>query len=516
MHAAMAYDPGTKSIVVFGGDHGDYLLSDTWVYDCPKGQWRRVFPPVSPPPRRASGRMLYLPGAKKLALVGGATYVPRFIYFRRTARPLADVWTFDVKAGEWSLVFDGKFKEGAARPALTCRLATGDGDVILGLSSAGRYATQWDGTTWLMRVGGSRDAAAAGKLGVEPGKRTYFTVVPQYDPCWYDAAPPPDPKAAETWLAKLKPNTWTAVPRAPRPAPKRSWGTAVFDPGRDQFYHWTGGHQADPSSIVSTYHPGVHRWSIPYVAEYAGKGFGFNGRPDCMNHTYLNYAYDSVSKKLICTASGGTGVYDPDRREFVRRVEQPFFQHPYYTKLVGTPRGVICWTRGWLGILDVRRWKWTKLAVKGKFPRSVHGDENAITYDSKRDCLWLMAADGYQKMNGQVWRYDLKNAEVRKMDPAGAEAVGKKVRPREAVYLPALDLVVYNGFADNRQAAYDPARNRWVTLGIRKNHKTLGGVEIGLMHDPKRDLVWAMDGGQRMFVLKIEPKALDVAGPEQK
>jgi len=301
------------------------------------------------------------------------------------------------------------------------------------------------------------------------------------------------------------------VPHAPRPAPQRDWGTAVFDPDRDQFYHWTGGHMADPASIVSTYHPGVHRWSIPYVAEYFGKGFGFNGRPDCMNHTYLNYAYDRVTKKLICTASGGTGVYDPDRREFVRRVPQPFFQHPYYTKLVGTPDGVICWTRGWLGRLDTTEWKWKPIKAKGKFPRSVHGDENAITYDAKRHCLWLMAATGYSKMNGQIWRYDLKTTEVKAMDPSGMKSIGMKVRPRESIYLPKFDLVMYNGFADNRQAAYDPSKNAWVTLGIAKTHKGLGGVGIGLMYDPKRELVWAMDNGRRMYVLKIDPKTVGIA-----
>jgi hypothetical protein len=514
MNAAVGYDPKTRSVVVFGGDHGDYLLSDTWVLDCATEQWRRVFPEISPPPRRAGGRMVYLPGRKGLALVGGATYESRFIYFRRTARPLSDVWTFDVTAGKWSLVFDGKFPRGAPKPALTCQLSVGAGDVILGLSSTGQYPTQWDGSTWLMRVGEPLGVAAATAGGVAPGTRTYLSVVQQYDPCWYDAAPAPDPKAAEGWLAGLKPNVWTPVPRAPRPAPQRDWGTAVFDPDRDQFYHWTGGHQADPASIVSTYHVGVNRWSIPYVAEYFGKGFGFNGRPDCMNHTYLNYAYDRVSKKLICTATGGTGVYDPDRREFVRRVDQPFLQHPYFTKLVGTPSGVICWTRGWLGRLDTKQWKWTPIKVKGKFPRSVHGDENAITCDSKRDCLWLLAADGYQKPNGQVWRFDLKTDEVRAMDPAGAKTVGVKVRPRESVYLPEADLVLYNAFAAKRQIAYDPAKNAWVTLGVAPCHKDLGGVGIGLMYDPKRKLVWAMSHAQRMFVLRIDPKTLEITPAE--
>jgi len=505
--AAAGYDPVNKCIVVFGGDHGDYLLADTWIYDCVKKTWRQVFPQRSPRPRRAGGRMVWLPGRKQLALVGGSTYSPRFYYFQRRSIGLSDVWTFDVKKEKWSPVSSGA-KKGAPRPSLSCRIAAGEDDTLVGLSRTGRWRTTWTSATWLMRVEGGGDAEAAKKLGVPAGTRTYFSVVKEYDPLWYDAAPKPDPKAVTDWLAKLKPNTWTAVPKAPRPAPRRDWGTCVFDPDRDQWYHWTGGHMADPANIVSTYHPALNRWSIPFIPSYMGKGLDFNGRPDCRNHTYLNYAYDTVSRKLVCTWGGGTSVYDPDRREFEPFIRQPFMQHAYFTKTCGTPKGVVVWTRGYVGILDVKARKWGKLPIKGKFPRVVHGDENAITYDSKRDCLWLMAAAGYAKMNGQLWRYDMKTAEVKPMSPAGMKTIGVAIRPRESVYLPRLDLVLYNGFYKGRQVAYDPAKNRWVTLDVKRAFKDLGGVSIGLMYDPKRGLVWAMSSAQRMYVLRIDAGTL--------
>ncbi len=507
--AAVGYDPVNKCVVVFGGDHGDYLLGDTWIYDCVKRSWRQVFPERSPKPRRAGGRMVWLAGRKELALVGGSTYSPRFYYFTRRSVGLSDVWTFDVKKEAWSLISPGGGK--APKPSLSCRIAAGDDDMLVGLSRTGQWRTTWTSATWLMRVAGEGDADAAKKLGAPPGTRTYFSVVKEYDPAWYDAAPKPDPKAVADWLAKLKPNTWTAVPKAPRPCPQRDWGTCVFDPDRDQWYHWTGGHMADPANIVSTYHPAINRWSIPFIPSYMGKGIDFNGRPDCRNHTYLNYAYDTVSKKLVCTWGGGTNVYDPNRREFEPFIEQPFMQHAYFTKTCGTPKGVVVWTRGYVGVLDVKARKWGKLPIKGKFPRVVHGDENTITYDSKRDCLWLMAADGYSKMNGQLWRYDMKTTEVKVMSPAGMKPIGVKVRPRESVYLPKLDLVFYNGFAGDRQIAYDPAKNRWVTLNIKKAFKDLGGVSIGLMVDPKRDLVWAMSSAQRMYVLRIDAGTLKMS-----
>jgi hypothetical protein len=509
MSAAVGYDSAARCIVVFGGDHGDYLLSDTWIYDCEKQTWRQVFAPAVPQARRST--LFWLPKSRRLALAGGETYVPKFIYFRRPWNLLSDLWTFDVGQGRWSLVAASNAEEDEqepTRPTLTCQLAASDDDIVLGLSSAGRYPVNWDSTAWLMRIAGEADAAALAEIGVPAGQRTYFSVVEPYDPCWYDAAERTDGQDVSQWLADLEPNTWTAVPLAPCPAPRRDWGTAVFDTDRDQFYHWTGGHMADPASIVSTYHPATNRWSIPYVAEYSGKGIGFNGRPDCMNHTYLNYAYDSVSQKLVCTSMGGTCLYDPDRREFEPRIDQPFRQHPYYTKTVGTPRGVVCWNRDFWGILDVANRTWKELPVEGKIPPSVHGDENAVTYDSRRDALWLMAADGYQKMNGQVWRYDMKTGRVEAMNPAGMQTIGVKVRPRESVYLTDVDLVLHNAFAHDRQIAYDPQQNRWVTLNVEKTHDMLGGVSIGLMIDPQRKLVWAMGAGQKMFVLRIDSDTL--------
>ena len=508
--AAVGYDPVNKCIVLFGGDHGDYLLGDTWIYDCAKKTWRQVFPKLSPKPRRAGGRMVWLAGRKQLALVGGSTYYPKFFYFTRRSVGLSDVWTFDAKKEAWTLVSSGGGKK-APKPSLSCRIAATGDDTLIGLSRTGQWRTTWTSATWLMRVAGEGDTEGAKKLGVPPGSRTYFSVVKEYDPLWYDAAPKPDPKAVADWLAKLKPNTWTAVPKAPRPCPRRDWGTCVFDPDRDQWYHWTGGHMADPANIVSTYHPALNRWSIPFIPSYMGKGLDFNGRPDCRNHTYLNYAYDTVSKKLVCTWGGGTSLYDPDRREFEPFIQQPFMQHAYYTKTCGTPKGVVVWTRGYVGVLHVKVRKWAKLPIKGKFPRVVHGDENAICYDAKRDCLWLMAADGYSKPNGQLWRYDMKSGEVKTMSPAGMKTIGVKIRPRESVYLPMLDLVLYNGFYQDRQIAYDPAKNRWVTLNVKKAFKDLGGVSIGLMFDPRRDLVWAMSSAQRMYVLKIDPKSLELS-----
>jgi hypothetical protein len=450
---AAAFDPESKCVVLFGGSHGDYMTNDTWVYDCARKTWRQVWPRTAPSARMGAA-MTWVDAKKALRLSGGQTVLSKMVY-QQGEMPAPDgEWLFDARAGEW----------------------TGQG-------------------------------------GAAAGSRLYRTVVAGYDPCWYDAAPRGDSAATAQWIADLKPNVWTAVPIQPAPAPERDWGTAVLDPDRDQVYRWTGGHCADPSTIVSTYHPAVNRWSIPYVAEIMlpRKGMTFNGRPDCANHTYLHYAYDAVSKRLICVAMGGTGVYNPDRRDFDFTAAHPFNRSIYETCTAGTSRGVVVWVRGYLGLFDVKARAWKGLPVQGRLPAPCC-DGSALAYDSKRDVLWMATFAGYQKASGNLWRYDMKTGAVGAVDPANAETVGKakgfNSEIRESVYLPTADLVLYSNFVNTRQVAYDPGGNRWVVLNIERRLERQGTVSDTLVWDPKRGLVWNLNAYKLMYVLKIAPKAL--------
>ena len=510
--AGVGYDPANRSVLVFGGDHGDYLLNDTWVYECETRTWRQVFPAVAPKARMAAGKVFWLPKQKRLAVAGGRTNPTKFYHQQRATVPMDDVWSFDRGSGEWSLLNPGGGK--GPRPNLTSALAVGDDDVMLGLSVRGKYQNT-KAEYWMMRMV-TVAGADASKVGVPAGTRTYFSITKEYDPCWYDAAPRGSRKTVEDWLAKLKPNTWTAVPRSPRPAPRREWGTVVFDPDRDQWYHWSGGHMADLSDMVSTYHPAINRWSVPYVGGILSKGVGFNGRPDCRNHTYLSYDYDPVSKKLVTVSTGGTCVYDPDRREFEPRIDSPTAFHPFYVCVVGTPKGVVYQGPGFFGVLDVAERKWKKLPIKGSYsPPKVDG--TGLCYDSKRDVIWNASFLGYQKPSGKIWRYDMKTGVATELKPKNLETIGKDERAfrtlREMVYLPKMDLVLFNNFYKGRQVAYDPTANAWVLLGTGVADPKRGrpaGVSVGLMYDARRDLVWAMDGAQKMFVIRLDPETLTV------
>lgn len=458
MNASAVYDAASKSIVLFGGTHLDYMTNDTWIYDCTAKTWRQVWSATAPCPR-SEAKFATTQGNATLRLSGGVVPLNKIVQLQGTMPAPAGEWTFDVAAARWS----GPDSGPGAAPA---------------------------------------------------GSRAYRSdSVQAHNPCWYDAAARGDRKATADWIAALKPNTWTEVPIQPAPSPPRDWGTAAFDPDRDQIYRWTGGHEADPSTIMNTYHPAINRWSIPYVAEIGPKGMTFNGRPDCCNHTYLHYAYDFVSKRLICTSLGGTGVYNPDIRDFECSVDQPFNRHVYETCTAGTSRGVVLWGQGgqtWL--FDYPTKAWVPFKTIGKAPAPVT-DASALCYDAKRDALWLTTFAAYGKPSGNIWRCDVKTGLIEVMNPANADTIGKAMRPiRESVYLPTADLVLFNTFVDGRQTAYDPESNRWVTLNIGAINRRQGTVSDTLTWDARRGVVWNLSSYRTIYVLTLDPTRLERKG----
>jgi hypothetical protein len=264
---------------------------------------------------------------------------------------------------------------------------------------------------------------------------------------------------------------------------------------------------------MSTYHPAINRWSIPYVPEIllGRKGMSFNGRPDSANHTYLHYSYDPASKRLICVATGGTGIYNPDTGDFESTIAHPFNRYIYEACSAGSPKGFVFWGRGYFGVLDAKKKEWTKMPVKGALP-APQCDGSAFCYDSKRDALWLTSFLGYQKPSGNIWRYDMKTGAVEAMNPANADAIGKAKgfngEIRESVYVPEADIVLYNNLVQGKEVAYDCAKNRWVVTNIQSKLERQGSVSDTLVYDAKRGLVWNLNAYKKIYVLKIDPKSL--------
>ncbi|HUT32330.1 MAG TPA: hypothetical protein VNE39_02520 [Planctomycetota bacterium] len=541
----VGYDPERKLFVLFGGDHGDYVLADTWLYDPAKRSWRQFWSKAVPE-ARCGGQMVWLPKAKKLALLGGNTALRKLTYqnFLQPCSP--DVWLFDPESG-WQLAVKAgdevKVKTKDNYPLfmnLNPVVCLGD-DVLVALSVGGNfYRDYMVSSTWMVRI----EPAAAKDAPAEPSPvRLYRSVVPEYNPQWYDAAPRGSRDEVDAMLAAMPANHWVEVPRPPATCGETSWGTALFDPGRDQLTTWSGGHCADPSDAVHTYHVGINRWSIGYIAGGIGKGTLFTGRPDCMNHTYKNFAFDPVTKLVVAPHQAGTHVYDPDARDWTRFTrEQPFGYETYVTKCVGTSKGVVAWTgsglegtrtQPYFGLFDVKAMKWTALPVKGTLPKVVHGDENGMTWDSKRNVLYLHSAKAYGKFDGEVYRYDFERTAVEPLGPKNKESIGDRIKPRETCYVPPLDMVLFGiGFLNGKQAAYDAAGNRWVRLGIPKAslqalrgadgkwsfdkrsakniESHVGSITFSPVWDAKRGVLWAPSCYRSMFVLKLDPKTVEI------
>jgi hypothetical protein len=91
-YAAMAYDPVSQKVVLFGG-YGSTDLNDTWTFD--GTTWSHVKTKVKPPVR-AAATMAFDKRANKLVLFGGFAYA--------TQQYLQDTWAWDGGTSTWSRV----------------------------------------------------------------------------------------------------------------------------------------------------------------------------------------------------------------------------------------------------------------------------------------------------------------------------------------------------------------------------------------------------------------------------
>jgi len=468
----IAYDAKTKLFVIFGGDHLDYLMNDTWVFDPQGKRWRRLLG-VKPPPPRAN-HTLIAPGDGTIIMKGGYTYTSSTDYVGGQYRDLNDgEWTLSIAGGIW----DGKSGEGPSRVYRTGRL----------------------------------------------------------HPEYYMKDPAPDPKAFADRLAAVPVNTWTLTKPPQLPALNRDWGTAVLDPDRDLILRWSGGHSAHGGTDVLQYHLNTNRWELTAPVEFPlgqlynnteyPDGWNFNHRPWITGHTYQNYGYDPLLKKMLFTGRREhCYVYDPGLGDWTTRFAKPkgmVYGDCFYTlTLTPTPKGLVCWTNeGKLFRFEDPEWK--ELSLKGaKMPGSVV-DNSTIVHDSKRDRLLAMRK-GYGDRNqfdGTIAIVEVKSGEVSLLSPAGKEQAAAVPYLCQFRYDPTTDLVLggctLEPDADGvrRTPAFDCAGNRWVSLkigGDDPSGKKGRNVSLGMMVDAKRKLYWAVDTNSNVYVLRLDVATADL------
>lgn len=540
-NAPLVFDAKNRVFILFGGDHEDYLMNDTWVLDLEKKSWRRAKPDLSPSPR-AGHALVPLPGCGRIALYEGYIQSNSTDYAATPYRPLdpLQLWLYDVRADRWDLAgswplpgkgdttslapvghFYGYASQYFSPPALAADGA--DTLVLAGTQTSGLGSWGWKrpSTTWTLRVDPTNlDDAGRAKLGTIPDQRLYRVSAFRAEFCEVAEAP------RDTGLDQLPDNQWVKLPAAPRNPCRgcrgRDWGTSVWDPDRDQILLWGGGHCVRSASIVTHYSPVSGRAVEGFDADEpygANGGGGFDSslwnRPWVSVHNYKHYAYDPRSRLLV---SGRGYLYDPERMDWLRLepLALPYRFEWGSTVLASSRHGVVAWARKRAGE-DAGLWlfdrdrSWIDLEPKGKL-FVPYCDSHGLVFDSKRDrMIFSSVGGGYSKTsNGTLLTFEFATKTLDLLIPENAE-LAKTGCARELVYVEHADwmLIGHNvrvgdpKTGKNYTRVYDCAKNKMFLLdaGLVPD-----GYGAGWMYDARRKLVYAFTTGGEAWALKIEPK----------
>jgi hypothetical protein len=297
---------------------------------------------------------------------------------------------------------------------------------------------------------------------------------------------------------------------------------------------------------VPHYHLGTNRWELSYPAEIplgmvgvsakSPSGFSFNRRHWVTNHSWGFYQYDRTLKRMIAVGSMNVFgwdpyfyLYNPGLGEWEGRYRKERnlvrFGHSNVA-VVWTALGTMATTkyRGSIDLylLDYDTMQFKPFKVQGEF-RGHADDWSGMAFDSKRNHLYGIGGPPYKGASISVLNLKTRKASVLK--PENREAIAPGCNHlRETRYLPGLDIMLicdgigtaaskgrHNWVTGNRMAAYDPAKNRWLALNIKGRPIGLRGesytVSWGFRYDEKRKLLWGVNRGGYVWVLRIDLKS---------
>ncbi len=513
-NSRLAYDPLAKKIVLFGGDQLDQLLSDTWTFDVVANRWEEAaIASTTAPSPRGGHALLWLPKAKKIALIGGYAYTSTISYVSPLYKRLPnEIWTYDVSARRWQLLRRAGDKEGPDTPTnFFASAAVDEDDRVVILGQTGTWTTTLDAA--------KVDETGTQKFGVKPGTTERRTG--PHEPGWYaDGVPQTDPAKVAADLKALPANTWVVRPTPKRPGPNMDWGSAVFSPELDLIMRFSGGHSAYSGTAPQVYDIKTDRYSIPFAPEYPLEyvysndqvrgEWSFKKNPWMTGHTYKSTGYDPRLKALVFGPHEYTYFFDPLEKRWSRSPERnPYRPNFYVVTLCPTPEGVVAWANerqtGKPGLwrLDAASRSWKVLPLAGEM-HATSADHHGMAYDSKRDRLLLFSDIGKNK--GDVLAYDFKTGKTNWLSAAGRDKAVEHCR--ETVYLPEQDAVLVGARMPGEKGwmLYDCAKNAWrgiVFAGDDPLGKKGFNNSMGLMYDPARRLVWAVGQNSHVHVLRI-------------
>ncbi len=535
-NSAILYNPEEQKILFFGGDHLDYLTNDTWVYDCKKRSWQKRSPSVAPPPL-AGHALLYLPKSKQTILMGGYQYKTPENYLSPmySERKYFQMWKYDWTADQWSLI--KSYDHSELHPIINVRtpqmlpVAVDQQDRIVALAVDSSSYYNFEPVAYEMQVDARvTDTAGTRKWGFSSGMKWQRTGSP-FDPSYFEKSNP----SFEGLLYDTMPeNIWIPIPAALRKYPRvnRDWGTAVLDPIGDRILQWSGGHSAHCGNDVPSFYLGEARWEIPYFPDipleffYANDaspgGQTFNNRPFMPVHTYNSYDFDPKLKKMVAIIDGHTQVYDPDKGEWASNgVPTPkgMLTNSFYLQMESTDVGLVFWgyndnVEKDYGLMVFRRqsdstYQWEPLPYTGPELPNSYVDQAGMVYDSKRHrLLFFRYTDKNTPLT--VMSMDTRTHNTKILEPTDGQIAAGQQLLRECVYIPPLDIVLFQARSNDSQIIYDCASNQWKWLPVQlaQNIKSVNTRSSGYMWDPKRKIVLDCEANGGVYALKLSGVSL--------
>jgi Galactose oxidase, central domain len=475
-NSQMVFDAASGKIVLFGGSGLDRCLSDTWVYDVKTRKWEQRWPKIVPSPRQGHA-MVYLPKSKRVVLIGGHTINGGF-------RTLAhQTWAYDTGKNEWKLVISlparakrqpANYPHGEAGGEPYAGASSGlvaavtKDDVVVAISMGGKGRVTWAAKLEPAGAG----AIKASEIGVKPGTISWSMRASSYD-----KVAVPEPGKMQSFMKGLKPNVWTYAPKIPKRPSWRAWNTTAYDPDRQQFLLWGGGHVTYMGTEISHYSVRSGLWNISYSPDaphaptggfYVKASLSFASRPQVPVHAYQAYAYDPPSGKMFYLSRAydvRKGEWDPEPYPGLKS------SGCMKTLLETTPHGVFALSGHGLYKFEAKEKSWKKMPWNGPKFGNAWCDGHALCYDSKRDCLWMA--------NSSIFKYDIKSGTVTKSLASKPAVLGKFALWREQVHIPEADLILLMRMFKSpdgkmKNVAWDPESGKYhfVELAFNSGGKT--------------------------------------------
>jgi N-acetylneuraminic acid mutarotase len=241
---SVAYEPTHGRVIMFGGLSGLFMRKDTWAYDVAADRWTELKPSGRAPSERVTCSMVYVPDTGRVIMFGG-----------RANHALNDTWAYDPKANSWTeLKPAGSLPSARYGHSLVYSPAThrvimfggwgGEDTVPNDTWAYDPVANTW---TDLRPTGSPRLTVWGSSMAFDPvsGKAILLT----------HEAGDSGAKTQETWAYDPISNTWAMLSLTGNPQPGRLGYSMVFEPDSGQmilFGGWSPGGNGYLNDIWTT------------------------------------------------------------------------------------------------------------------------------------------------------------------------------------------------------------------------------------------------------------------------